>query len=102
MRVEKEVWGKQELGRGRAVWRQEVGAAIQAELAEVLLWRHRDGLTWEEFSRRMGQEVREAEKAEERGFWMLAWQLLTQVQKAWGLLRLVGAVTLVADVHFQS
>jgi hypothetical protein len=94
--------GSWELGRGRAVWRPEKGGKIQVELAKILLWKHREAVTWEELSRRIGDDVREALETEERGFRMPAWQLLTQIRKEKGLTRLVGVANVMADVHFAS
>ena len=95
-------FGHWELGRGRAVLRLTVGDPIQLERAKLLLWKWRERLGWDDLAEQVIQDCASAEEAEERGFRMPAWQLLSQIRRRSGSTHLVGAPKVMADVHFSS
>jgi ribonuclease HI len=94
--------GQWELGRGRAVWRPREGEPIQVEMAKVLVWKWRERLDWDGLALQVARDSGSAEEAEQRGFRMPAWQLLSQIRRQSGATHLVGAPKAMADIHFST
>mmetsp|Transcript_39107 Transcript_39107/g.80074 ORF Transcript_39107/g.80074 Transcript_39107/m.80074 type:complete len:194 (-) Transcript_39107:312-893(-) len=89
--------GTMNVGRGRAHGEKNGKIVWQCEAAKLFQWRRRARANWTEMFSKVVTEAAQAQKAEERGFRMLAWPIVQTLSRKARCDILVGPTALEAD-----